>query len=314
MKINRLLAIVVMLLNREKISASELAEKFEVSVRTIYRDIEAINLAGIPIVSQVGNNGGFYIIDNYKINHQLLTLEDMISIIEALKNMNRFLEDKSIEVAIEKVKNIVPKEKKEVFDLHFDQMFIDTLPWGFKKCDEESLKYKIIHNAVESKKCIAFDYRNSKSEYNWRKVEPLTLVFKGFYWYLFSFCKLKDDYRFFKLSRIENLTVLDEKISEDRISYKEYININKTQEVPTRVVLKFSEKVRYRVDDCFDKNDIKIQEDDSVIVDTYFLEDEWVYSMILSYGEYVEVLEPNHIREIIKDKCKKINDIYSNMT
>ncbi|EPS56596.1 TPA: helix-turn-helix transcriptional regulator [Clostridium botulinum] len=314
MKINRLLAIVVMLLNREKISASELAEKFEVSVRTIYRDIEAINLAGIPIVSQVGNNGGFYIIDNYKINHQLLTLEDMISIIEALKNMNRLLEDKSIDVAIEKVKNIVPKEKKDVFDLHFDQMFIDILPWGFKKCDEENLKYTIIHNAVESKKCIAFDYRNSKSEYNWREIEPLTLVFKGFYWYLFSFCKLKNDYRFFKLSRMENLTILDEKISENRISYKEYININKTQEVPTRVLLKFNEKVRYRVDDCFDKNDIKIQEDGSVIVDTYFLEDDWVYSMILSYGECVEVLEPNHIREIIKDKCKKINDIYSNMT
>ncbi|MBE6057361.1 YafY family protein [Clostridium sp.] len=314
MKINRLLAIVVILLNREKISASELAEKFEVSVRTIYRDIEAINLAGIPIVSQIGNNGGFYIIDNYKINHQLLTLEDMISIIEALKNMNRFLDDKNVEVAIEKVKNIIPKEKKEVFDLHFEQMFIDTLPWGFKKCEEENLKYKIIHDAIDLKKCIAFDYRNSKSEYNWREAEPLTLVFKGFYWYLFSFCKLKNDYRFFKLSRMENLALLDEKINKNRISYKEYIDINKTQEVPTRIVLKFNEKVRYRVDDCFHKDDIKIQEDGSIIVDTYFLEDEWVYSMILSYGEYVEVIEPNHIREIIKNKCKKINDIYSNMT
>ncbi|KYN78467.1 decarboxylase [Clostridium sporogenes] len=314
MKINRLLAIVVILLNRKKISASELAEKFEVSVRTIYRDIEAINLAGIPIVSQIGNNGGFYIIDNYKINHQLLTLEDMISIIEALKNMNRFLDDKNVEVAIEKVKNIIPKEKKEVFDLHFEQMFIDTLPWGFKKCEEENLKYKIIHDAIALKKCIAFDYRNSKSEYNWREAEPLTLVFKGFYWYLFSFCKLKNDYRFFKLSRMENLALLDEKINKNRISYKEYIDINKTQEVPTRIVLKFNEKVRYRVDDCFHKDDIKIQEDGSIIVDTYFLEDEWVYSMILSYGEYVEVIEPNHIREIIKNKCKKINDIYSNMT
>ncbi|KRU46699.1 helix-turn-helix transcriptional regulator [Clostridium sporogenes] len=314
MKINRLLAIVVILLNRKKISASELAEKFEVSVRTIYRDIEAINLAGIPIVSQIGNKGGFYIIDNYKINHQLLTLEDMISIIEALKNMNRFLDDKNVEVAIEKVKNIIPKEKKEVFDLHFEQMFIDTLPWGFKKCEEENLKYKIIHDAIDLKKCIAFDYRNSKSEYNWREAEPLTLVFKGFYWYLFSFCKLKNDYRFFKLSRMENLALLDEKINKNRISYKEYIDINKTQEVPTRIVLKFNEKVRYRVDDCFHKDDIKIQEDGSIIVDTYFLEDEWVYSMILSYGEYVEVIEPNHIREIIKNKCKKINDIYSNMT
>ncbi|APC80091.1 helix-turn-helix transcriptional regulator [Clostridium botulinum] len=314
MKINRLLAIVVMLLNREKISASELAEKFEVSVRTIYRDIEAINLAGIPIVSQIGNNGGFYIIDNYKINHQLLTLEDMISIIEALKNMNKFLDNKNVEMAIEKVKNIVPKEKKEVFDLHFEQMCIDTLPWGFKKCEEENLKYKIIYDAVDNKNCIAFDYRNSKGEYNWRQVEPLTLVFKGFSWYLFSFCKLKNDYRFFKLSRMENLTVLHEKINENRISYKEYINISESEQVPTRVVLKFSERVRYRIDDCFDKDEIKFQEDGSVIVDTYLLEDDWIYSMILSYGECVEVLEPNHIREIIKDKCKKINDIYSNMT
>lgn len=95
------------------------------------------------------------------------------------------------------------------------------------------------------------------------------------------------------------------KINENRISYKEYININKNEQVPTRVVLKFSEKVRYRIDDSFDKDEIKIQENGSVIVDTYLLEDHWIYSMILSYGEYVEVLEPNHIREIIKDKCKK---------
>ncbi len=105
---------------------------------------------------------------------------------------------------------------------------------------------------------------------------------------------------------MENLTVLHEKINENRISYKEYINISESEQVPTRVVLKFSERVRYRIDDCFDKDEIKFQEDGSIIVDTYLLEDDWIYSMILSYGEYVEVLEPNHIREIIKDKCKKL--------
>ncbi len=314
MKINRLLAIVVTLLNREKVSAAKLAEKFEVSVRTIYRDIDAINMSGIPIASQAGNNGGFYIIENYKISHQFLALEDMISIVAALKNMNRFLNDKKVEVAIEKVKSIVPNEKKPVFDLHFQQMVIDNSPWGFKKSEEEILKYKIVHYALENKKCISFDYRNSKGEYDFRNAEPLTLVFKGFYWYLFSFCKLRNDYRLFKLSRMDHLTLSNEKIHENRISYKEYMDINKNERIPIRVILRFSQRVRYRIEDCFHKDEMKFQEDGSVIVDTYFDEDDWVYSMILSYGEYVEVIEPKHIREIIKDKCKKISAIYSNLT
>ncbi|MBC2580039.1 YafY family protein [Clostridium sp. DJ247] len=317
MKINRLLAIIIILLNREKISAVELSKKFEVSVRTIYRDIEAINMAGIPIVSQPGNNGGFYIMDNYKLNHQFLTLEDMISIVEALKNMNGVLSDNQVEIAIEKIKSIVPKDKKAVFDLHFQQMVIDNLPWGFKKSEKESLKYKIIYDAVVSKQCIAFNYRNSKGECDWRKVEPLTLVFKGFSWYLFSFCRLRNDYRFFKLSRMDNLCVLDEEVESHRMSYEQYVNtINNKhdKQKSTRVILKFSEKVRYRLEDYFDSDEMKLTEDGSVIVDTYFLEDEWIYSMILSYGEYVEVIDPSSIREIIKNKCEKICNMYSNMT
>lgn len=317
MKINRLLAIITILLNREKISAVELSKRFEVSIRTIYRDIEAINMAGIPIVSQSGNNGGFYIVDNYKLNHQFLTLEDMISIVEALKNVNRFLDNKQVEIAIEKIKSIVPKEKKSVFDSHFQQMVIDNLPWGFKKSRKENSKYKIIYDAVENKKCIAFDYRSSKGECGWREVEPLTLVFKGFSWYLFAFCKLRNDYRLFKLLRMDSLDVLEKEIEKGRISYEQYDNLDKNkydEDKLTRVKLKFSNRVRYRIEDYFDISELKIEEDGSIIVDTHFFEDEWVYSMILSYGEYVEVIEPYNIRKIIKDKSEKIYNMYSNMT
>ncbi|QXE20741.1 YafY family protein [Clostridium sp. 001] len=310
MKINRLIAIVVMLLNRKKISAAELAEKFEVSVRTIYRDIEAINMSGIPIVSQSGNNGGFYIMDNYKINHQFLTLDDMISIVEALRNINEVLNDKNVDLAIEKVKNIVPDEKKSDFNLHFKQIFIDTLPWGFKKSSEENEKYNIINEALENEKCMTFNYRNAKSEYISRKVEPITLVFKGFGWYLFSFCNLRQDYRIFKLSRMDTLSILNEDIHKGRISYEKYLSMNKVEKLPTELTLKFSEKVRYRVEDSFDKDEMTFQEDGSIIVNIKFLEDEWIYSMILGYGEYVEVIKPLHVREIIKNRCKKMNAIY----
>lgn len=310
MKINRLLAIVVMLLNRDKISAVELSEKFEVSIRTIYRDIDAINMAGIPIASKQGNNGGFYILENYKINHQFLTLEDMISIVEALKNINGVLNNKNVEIAMEKMKNIIPSNKKSEVDLHFKQVFIDTLPWGFKKSENENIKYKVIYKALKENKCISFNYRNSRGEYILREVEPVTLVFKGFSWYIFSFCLLKENYRIFKLTRMDGLEILNRQVSKERISYGEYISSESTEKSPVKLLLKFSEEVRYRIQDYFHEEEMTFLEDGSVIVNTEVIEDGWVYSMVLSYGEYVEVLAPKHIREIIRKKCKKIIDMY----
>lgn len=310
MKINRLLAIIVMLLNRDKISAVELSQKFEVSVRTIYRDIDAINMAGIPIASRQGNNGGFYILENYKINHQFLTLEDMISIVEALKNINGVLNNKNVEIAMEKMKNIIPSNKKSEADLHFKQVFIDTLPWGFKKSENENVKYKVIYKALKENKCISFNYRNSRGEYILREAEPVTLVFKGFSWYIFSFCLLKGDYRIFKLTRMDGLEILNREVSKERISYEEYISSESTEKSPVKLLLKFSEKVRYRIQDYFHEEEMTFLEDGSVIVNTEVIEDDWVYSMILSYGEYVEVLAPKHIRKVIREKCRKIIDMY----
>ena len=310
MKINRLLAIIVMLLNRDKISAAELSKKFEVSIRTIYRDIDAINMAGIPVASKQGNNGGFYILENYKINHQFLALEDMISIVEALNNITGVLNNKNVEITLEKMKNIIPSSRKSEVDMHFKQIFIDTLPWGFKKCENEDVKYKIIYKALRENRCISFKYRNSKGEYLLREAEPVTLVFKGFSWYIFSFCLLKGDYRIFKLTRMDGLEILHKEISRERVCYREYIGGENTEKYPIILSLKFSEKVRYRIQDYFHEEEMTFLEDGSVIVKTEVIEDSWIYSMILSYGEYVEVLTPEHIRKIIKEKCKKIIDMY----
>jgi predicted DNA-binding transcriptional regulator YafY len=136
-------------------------------------------------------------------------------------------------------------------------------------------------------------------------------VFKGFSWYVFSFCTLRKDYRIFKLSRMDELEILNEEICKPRISYGEYAKTEMPQKVPVKILLKFSEKVRYRIQDYFDEDEITFLEDGSVMVNTEVVEDSWIYSMILSYGEYVEVLEPRHIRKIIKEKCKNIIDIYS---
>lgn len=133
MKIDRLLSIVVMMLTRDRIPAAELARRFEVSVRTIYRDVDAINLAGIPIVSFQGNSGGLGIHESYKLDRQVLTLSDMVSILSALRSISAAFESTELESALDKVQSLVPKEKRTEVDELQDQIVVDILPWGIAR-------------------------------------------------------------------------------------------------------------------------------------------------------------------------------------
>ena len=310
MKIDRLLSIIVILLNKNNITAKELANRFEVSLRTIYRDIETINLAGIPIVSNQGRDGGFRILDNYKMSHQLLTLDDMASIVIALKNIENFSHNKDIDLTIDKISNIVPKDKREEFDYYFNELIICDLPWGYRIDSEDKKKYNIIYEGISKEKLLHIGYRNRDGNITERRIEPMSLVLKGLNWYVFSYCLLRNGYRFFKLSRIHRIHLLEEGFNRREMSYGEfkYKSIPKNNMVD--LVLKFSSKVQQRVEEFFYEEDIIIEEDGSIIVRTSFPEDEWVYSMILSYGEYIEVIEPFYIKDIIKKKSRKIYEKY----
>ncbi len=118
MKIDRMMTIIVMLLNRKRVTAKELADKFEVSVRTIYRDIDAIDMAGVPIISYSGNNGGFGIMENYKLDHQLLTPNNLCSLLTALQGINYTFEDIELESSIEKLRTLIPKDETHHLDLN----------------------------------------------------------------------------------------------------------------------------------------------------------------------------------------------------
>ncbi len=310
MKIDRLLSIIVILLNKDNITAKELANRFEVSVRTIYRDIETINLAGIPIVSNQGRDGGFSILDNYKMNHQLLTLDDMTSIVVALKNIGNFSDNKHIDLTIDKISNIVPKDKKEEFDYHFNELIICDLPWGYRANSEDKEKYKIIYEGIIKEKLIDIGYINRYGNITERRIEAMSLVLKGLNWYVFSYCHLRNDYRFFKLSRIHKVKLLEENFNRREVRYEDFKNKNICKNNMVDLVLKFSPEVQQRVGEFFHEENIKIDENGYVVVRISFPEDEWVYSMILSYGEFVEVLEPHYIKEIIKDRAQKIYEKY----
>ncbi len=308
MRIDRMLSIIVMLLNRNRISARELSDKFEVSIRTVYRDIDAINLAGIPIVSYSGNNGGFGILDNYKIDHQLLTFNDMCAMLSALKGVNTTLEDKELDSAIEKIKSLVPKDKADKLDLYLQQIVIDMLPWGYTNVKKERMK--VIQKAIINNNILKFNYKNSKGEESIRKVEPMTLIYKSYAWYLFSFCLLKKEHRIFRLSRMKKLEILNDIFIRKNTTYHDFMNPDMTNVKMVPFVLRFTQAVRGKVEDYFEEEQIEYKENGDIIVNGSFPEDQWIYSFILGFGEYVEVMKPENIREIIQEKAKKILNNY----
>jgi predicted DNA-binding transcriptional regulator YafY len=304
MRIDRMLAIIVMLLNRDRITARELADKFEVSVRTVYRDIEAINLAGIPVISFSGNDGGFGIMENYRLDRQLLTLNDMFSILSALKGINTGLKTAELESAIEKISSLVPKEKSGEMNLRFQQLVIDINPW---RCSDKLKNIlRKVQDAINGNNIMKIKYSNIKGESLQRIIEPMTLILNGYTWYLFAFCRKRSDYRMFKLTRIKTINKLQQNFIRRDASYKDYMKQDNESSSIVHLVLKFSSKIRARVEEYFSEDQIKILKDGDIIVNVSYPEDEWVYSIILSYGEYVEVLKPPHIRKIIGEKAKKI--------
>lgn len=308
MRIDRMLSITIMLLNRDRISARELADKFEVSVRTIYRDIEAINMAGIPVVSHSGTSGGFSIMENYRIERQFLTMKDMTSIITALNSVGSLLDDVNSDSALEKIKNLVPREKESEIDLRSEQIVIDLLPYGYTAKFKSMLKE--IQRSIEKNTLLNIIYTNSRNESGSRIIEPMTLVLKSYVWYVFAFCRLRNDYRIFRLSRITEIKFMQDSFMRREGSFRELVNWETDTINLANLVMRFSQDIKVRVYDYFGEDQVKTEENGDIIVNVSYPEDEWVYSFILSFGEYVEVLEPVHIREIIQEKAKKISAKY----
>jgi predicted DNA-binding transcriptional regulator YafY len=308
MRIDRMLSIVITLLQQEKIPARELAEKFEVSVRTIYRDVEAINRAGIPITTYAGSSGGIGLINSFKLDRRLLSMDDFIYILSSLKGINETLDNSDIENAIDKISSLVPKDKSEYLESQLDHIVFDMVPWGYAK--KQTDKVKVLHEAIINKYIITFKYIDQNGKESIRTLEPMTLVFKGSTWYLFGYCRKRNDYRMFRLSRIDELAVLNEKFISRKMTYKEFSKKESGKESLVKYKLKFHPEARQFVEDYFDEKIITVRKDKYVIVEALFPQGDWFLNGLLSYGDKVEIIEPKELRDSLIEVTKKIIRLY----
>lgn len=290
---NRLFEIVYILIQKKKVTAKELANRFEVSTRTIYRDIEILSRANIPVYANKGKEGGIGILDEYVLNKMILTEEEQNQILFALQGMKK--------VAGQDEKDTLRKLSRLFNKKVDDWIRIDFSNWG--KDNEKEKRFNMIKTAILNKNQIEFVYYNSNGEKSQRKVEPLQVWFKDKSWYLIAYCKMKQDYRIFKIARIKEIKILEEHFK------RELQQENKKEEYKFKTVtleLEISKKMAYRVYDEFEDSEINKKDDGSFIINVEYPENEWVYGYILSFGEYVKVLSPERVKRTIKDKIEKI--------
>lgn len=286
---NRLFEIVYILLQKKKTTAKELADRFEVSTRTIYRDIETLSTANIPIYASKGKDGGIGLLDKYILNKTILSEEEQNQILFALQGMKKVKGQDEKDI-LEKLSILFNKEIN-------DWIKIDFYNWG--NVQEE--RFDIIKSAILNKQLIGFTYYNSNGEESKRIVEPLQIWFKDKSWYLVSYCKLKQDYRIFKIARIKEVKMLQEHFERE-------LPKEENEQYNFKIIeleLEINKAMTYRVYDEFESKEITKKQDGNFIIKVKYPENEWVYGYILSFGEYAKVLNPGYAKNIIKDKLQR---------
>ncbi len=299
--IDRLIQIIFLLLRHENITAKQLAQDLGVSTRTIYRDINTLSIAGIPITSQKGYGGGLSLLEGFALDKSYFTQEEQSNIIQALQIL-KSSHYPDADRTLNKVAGLFSHT------LQSDWLEIDFSYWGSP--EKERRNMTALERAVINKYVIRFTYYNSELTITEQTVEPLKLLFKSHSWYLIAFSRRREEIRTYKLSRIRNLQITDQLF--DRTlpadfsltpAYQEEYNIPLFK-------LRFSEKIAYKVYDEFQEEYIKKLEDGTLEVTFRYQLSDWTFLYLLSFGEYVEIIEPVEARMLLKEKAQKILALY----
>lgn len=292
MQESRLFQIVYYLLDKGQATAPELAERFEVSVRTIYRDIDALSGAGIPVYAEAGRNGGIRLMHDFVLDQAVLSEEEKQEILTALQSIN-------ITQGIGESQTL--QKLSAMFHLPSDNWLeVDFSRWGNQGFDKE--KFEILKTAVIRRRHVRICYAGSDGTVGERIVQPYKLVYKSKAWYLKAFCTEKQDMRTFKLNRILEMMLLEESFVCRSFPEEQDEPVD---DYPL-ITLLFPKEMAYRVYDEFEANQIERQENGDLIATARMPEGAWLLSFLLSFGTQVEILSPGYLREEIVRQAEEI--------
>ncbi len=308
MKIDRLVSIIMILLDKKRIGAQELADMFEVSPRTIYRDIDAINMAGIPVRSIPGVGGGFEIMQRYKIDKKVFSADDLSALLMGLSSLSGIMRGDELVHALTKVRSFIPADRANEIALKANQIYIDLSPWMGSHNIQPYLE--IIKSALHKNQLLLFDYIAHRGNKTTRAVEPCQLVLKGSHWYLQGYCRKRNDFRLFRLSRMSNLQMQEETFTPRDYPKPQFDFDHILKTMQTKIKIRIHKSIMDRVLDFCSYEDFSPDGDTHYLVNFPFIENEYHYDILLRFGDKCECLEPLHIREKVKRRIHALAALY----
>ena len=300
MKTDRLIGILSILLQKEKTTAPELAEKFEVSRRTINRDIEDLCKAGIPIRTAQGTGGGICIMDGYCLDRTILTSKDMQMILAGLRSLDSVSGSRYYSQLMEKIQSGSSK-----FIRGKDFMLIDLSSW-YK--DSLAPKIEVLQNAIENRHIIQFRYYAPSGESN-RGIEPYYLVFRWSSWYVWGWCSEREDYRLFKLNRMDCVVETDQEFLCRDVPMPD-LSTEKIFPGGIKVKALFTQDMKWRLVEEFGSNCFTETDDGKLLFSADYTDMDNLVTWLMTFGTKVKVLEPKEAQEIICRNAEEILKIY----
>lgn len=300
MKIDRLIGILSILLQKNKVTAPYLAEMFEVSRRTINRDIDDICKAGIPLLTTQGANGGISIMEGYKIDKTLLSSAELQSILAGLKSLDSVAGTNQYRQLIDKLAvngGTTPSDNHIVIDLssHYKNSLAP--------------KFETIKKAIDQRRFIAFYYYSPKGESS-RQIEPYLIVYQWSSWYIWGYCPDRSDYRHFKLNRLWDLQMLDKTyVPRDLPKYNSQNQLAMPSQI--HLVAEFDPAMKWRLIDEYGLDCYQMTKAGKLRFEFCFASRENLFSWILSFGDGAEIIEPNELRKALLAVTEKISKKYN---
>ena len=309
MKIDRLVSIILILLDKKRIGARELADLFEVSPRTIYRDMDAINMAGIPVRSTSGVGGGFEIMPEYKMDKKFFSADDLSALLMGLSGLSGMVQGDEVVHALAKVKSFIPAERAKEIEDKANQIRFDPGQWTENRNIQPYLE--LIRSALQENRLLLFEYVAHHGNKTVRTAEPYQLVLKGSHWYLQGYCHLRKDFRLFRISRMSGLKILDETFTPRNCPEPMSDFTETLENIQIKIKLRIHKSILDRVLDYCSFEDFLPDDDSHYIVDFPFIENDYHYDILLGFGDQCECLAPPHIRENMMRKIYDIAAIYN---
>lgn len=307
MKYQMMLKILFLLLSRKKVSAKYIADRYEISLRTVYRYIDELSLSDVPIYNVRGRNGGYAISDSYKIPANFLTEEESDKVIQTLTEINNELGSSVLDTAISKIGSI-SKQNESGVHINFGNLVIDGSGWGTGDIYGETIK--IIQKAIEENVSLLISYRDRDGEPTTREIEPHTLILKQGLWYTYAYCRLRQTFRLFKVGRIEKIMLLNEKFEKRQTEDVKSILSKFYDATPEDIDLLIDKSIRPDVEEWLGVDKIAVSQSGKITASVKLPMSNYLTAKILSFGNKIKVLSPEKLKKAVIETAQSVKNLY----